>query len=233
MAIYMLDHDPRAAARAHADQHLDLALNFVVQQLANAWHELYSNWSLPLDVPEHEYNVVRRVVSDAAHPRPAFPLQAYIADGPVRPGDPVVWLLMGQRIPQKSNEMHASGLWIRQLGGNYRWAWRFGVALLDEFNQLRIPIDAKIVRRTRALYTLEALPPPLQGTEGDWSEAPLTMPNIFRQERDGFYNSVESWRLFYGSKYGPEHYSRRRAPDWLEEANTQAKQLTDTAHGEA
>lgn len=231
MSIYMLDLDPTQAAKAHADSHLAPALTFVVQQLANAWHELYSNWSLPIDAPTHDFNVVRRIVSDAAHPRPTIPPKTYSADGPVRPGDPVVWTLLGQRIPQQAKETHTSGLWVRQLGGNYSWAWRLGVALLDELGRSG-QTKPETIRTGRALLTMEALPPPLRDTEGDWSEAPLTMPNIYRQERDGFYNSVESWRLYYGATYTPQHFERRKAPHWLEEANTRANDLS-TAHGEA
>lgn len=227
MSIYMLDLDPFEAAGAHADADVERAFKFAVQQLANAWHELYSNWSLPPDAEPLEHDVVKRVVSDAAHPRPLVPLRTYQADGPVRPGDPVVWTLMGQRIPQKANETHASGLWVRQLGGNYRWTQKFAYALGW---MLPYPAHPDWVWLRRSLLTMEALPPPLQDTETEWSEAPLTMPNIFRQERDGFYDSVASWRLYYGSKYGSHSY-KHRPPKWLEEANAQAE--ARIAHGEA
>lgn len=228
MAIHMLDLDPRAAAKAHADSHVPQAFLFAIQQLANAWHELYSNWSLPLDARELPHNVVRRIVPDSSHPRPTIPLRTYDADGPARPGDKPVWLLMGQRIPQRANETHASGLWVRQLGGNYSWAWRFASALLDEASPKTIELRAQ-----RALFTLEEVPPPLADTVDKWSEAPLTMPNIFRQESDGFYDSVESWRTYYAYKY--QHagqWWRVKPPKWWKENLDKALALR-TADGEA
>lgn len=227
MSIAMLDLDPVKAAQAHVDSHVGPALTFVVQHLANAWHELYSSWALPLDAPPLCHDLVQRIVPDSAHPRPSIPLHTYEADGPARPGDKPVWLLAGQRIPQKATETHSSGLWLRQLGGNYSWAWRFGVALNDElgYRSLRLMSPAAVVER-RALYTLEILPPPLEHTQGDWSEAPLTMPDYFKQSSDGFYDTVQSWRVYYAHKHERNEWRAQRPPDWLEEAQKTAKRLT-------
>ena len=227
MSIAMLDLDPVKAAQAHVDTHVGPALTFVVQQLANAWHELYSNWSLPLDAQPLPHDMVRRVVPDSSHPRPAFPLKTYEADGPARPGDKPVWLLMGQRIPQRANELHTSGLWVRQLGGNYSWAWRFGVALNDELGKrsLRLATPAAFAER-RALFTMEVLPPPLMGSLEDWSEAPLTMPEYFKQSSDGFYDTVQSWRVYYAHRHADNEWHARRSPDWTKEARAIAASLT-------
>lgn len=226
MSIYMLDLDAKQAAQWHTDAHLLVAFEFAIQQLANAWHELYSNWGVPPFEKELPHDLVKRHVSDSTHPRPTVPPRTFSVDGLLKPGDRPVWTLMGQRIPQKHNESHASGLWVRELGGNYRWTWRFAAALVSEMAARNLTVGGKLLR---ALWTLEALPLPLTGTENDWSEAPVVTPRMFRVTVDGFYDAPLSWQLYYGSRHLPGSYYKNKAPPWLEEASERARAIIQDA----
>ena len=219
MNIWMLDHDPVKAARAHSDHHLRLGLAAYTQALAYAWHTLHNAAYQELrddrapDVTpwfaQHFHPV------DAPRPRPSpFP-----GESPLQ-----WWLLFGQRVPRYPFELPNSAQeWAAYTGGNYRWLWSVTMELGAEY-QYRWPGGRHPA--TPACWTLEAVPYSLRETLEQWTETPLdTMPLHLRVAVGTYYDTVASNRRYYNTKLKPEAWTRRRPPSW----HTEEAEQTETA----
>lgn len=135
--VFMLDLDPVLAARYHCDKHVVKMILETAQLLSTAWHVLDNAWYMPLAEDEADDPVTPWLVNVVrpAHTAATAPLKPE----PVPPGESSHshWELHGQRIYNKTHEHHPSAVWVRELGGNYRWLWRLGMALCAEYTPLR------------------------------------------------------------------------------------------------
>lgn len=190
--VFMLDHDPAAAARAHCDRHVVKMIVETAQLLSTAWHRLHNADCFPVDAEVPYSGMLEWVVPPALFRTPQ--LIATRKDGPVYSGDKPFWLLAGQRVYNPTHAHHPCAVWARSLGGNYLWLWRLGMALLDEYTARY----GRVHKTAPVLWTLEAVPPALWGSLDTWSEVPPAMPEDSRVlTEDGFYDSVQSYRTYY------------------------------------
>lgn len=185
--IFYLDHDPIAAAQAHCDRHVVKMILETAQLLSTAWHVLSpelveSGWQSPeTDVPV--------------------------------PGE-TPWLfntLAGHRVYRKTHENHPCAVWARESEANYRWLWRLGMALLDEyeFRYGREHASGPV------LWALEAAPPSADRRTAQ-TEPPTAMPEELFVVRDGYIDAVASYRNYYvTAKQGLLRWTRRPAPSWV------------------
>ena len=223
----MLDHDPVLSAKYLGDLQLKVSIEDAVTCMAQAWHDLYSDWSQPPFEDHKPLGSVTRIVPYSSHPKPAAGSEPKMlkGDGKIAPGGAPVWLLMGQRIPGPlaKDYVHPCVSWVQELGGNYDWTWRFAMATLDEYIfRADWPVPTVLAR---AVHTLEVIPPPLRATKGDWSEAPVGGPNLYRVQVGGFYDTVASNRLRCAAD--PNHsYGPGPEPYWLDDAIDEVKELT-------
>lgn len=212
--VFMLDHDPALAARAHVDRHVVKMILETAQLLSTAWHCLSNEAWFPLaDDPADDpaetvtpwiANIVHPACRDGSTPRPVFK-----AEGEVPYAH---WELFSQKVYTRTHQDHPSAVWARSLGGNYSWLWKLGIALCDEYKYRYGKTHATLP----VLWTLEALPPPLVESAGQWDEAPPVMPEEVRVVRDGYYDAVSSYRNYYAnSKVRLYSWTRRGPPAWL------------------
>lgn len=211
--IFFLDYDPAAAARAHCDKHVVKMILETAQLLSTAWHVHHN---VPSDEPGHIKGAFRRVVYDAVSGEAA--MQRYAQ--PIAVGESYCahWELFGKRIYAATHINHRSAVWAREYGGNYRWLWRLGMHLLDEYT---FRYDKQHATRS-VMWALERIPPAIADSEDTWSEAPPAMPPVFkvRDETGAYYDSVASYRNYYvGYKQDLLTYTRRPIPDWMERLN--------------
>lgn len=189
--IFYLDTDPTAAARAHCDRHVVKMILETAQLLSTAWH---------VAAPE-------RIETDVYSSDPAFPhgdlARAKAAGLPFE----TKYYLLGtnQRIYAATHREHPCAVWVRSGRDQYDWAWRLGMALLDEYEHRYRKTHAS----TPILHTLE-FPPKLPASG---LKAPaLAMPDEFKKRGD----PVASYRNYYrGAKAHLLNYTRRAPPSWL------------------
>jgi len=209
--VFMLDHDPESAAKAHVDRHVIKMIVESAQLLSSAWHCLSNDYWDPLpddeadDPPETITPWVRQVVYAPGRPQPRLKS----ASGEVFFAH---WELFGQRIYTKTHADHPAATWVRSLGGNYRWLWRLAVALCDEYKYRYGRAHATLP----VLWTLEAPPPPLVESLESWTEVPPVVPEECRVEQGGYYDTVASYRMYYADKKRDLHaWTKRGPPIWL------------------
>ena len=221
MNIFYLDKDPVAAARAHADRHVLKMVIETAQLLSTAWLTLHSEDQLP----EGDKRALPQVFVSRTRPahRPSAPPPPIEADGPLRSTDgPLwgegVWLLNGQRIYRATHAHHPCARWARAAGGHYRWLWRLGIALAEEYTYRWGPRHATL----SVLRTLEPLPPALVASADAFEPPPLAMPAEYHDS-----DAVAAYRAYYvGAKHELLIYTRRDPPDWI---NTEPETVAETA----
>ena len=208
--VFFLDYDPQRAAQAHCDKHVVKMILETAQLLSTAWHELHNN--LDPDEPGYIKGAFKRVVYSAVSGEEAMKRYAQpLAVGESFGGH---WELFGKRIYAATHANHRSAVWARELGGNYRWLWRLGMHLLDEY---AFRYDKQHATRS-VMWALERIPPAIEDTESEWSEAPPAMPPMFRvkDSSGAYYDSVASYRNYYvEAKKDLLRYTKRGLPDWM------------------
>jgi len=194
--IFYLDHDPVFAARAHCDRHVVKMILETAQLLSSAWHVLN---------PE-------AVETDIDSTDPAFPrADVERAKAAGLPFDTKYYLRgTNQRIYAPTHLNHPCAEWVRSSGGAYAWAWRLGMALLDEytFRYKRAHATAPILR------TLEAWPHAVP--REPHAEPPCAMPEAHWVYDGDCLDAELSYRAYY--RDGKRHllqYTRRAPPAWL------------------
>lgn len=208
--IFMLDHDPVAAARAHCDKHVVKMIVETAQLLSTAWHQHHNPMHFGIDEEVPFDRLMEWVVPPALFRTPV--LTDWRKDGPVSTGDKPFYLLLGQRVYNNAHANHPSAVWAREYGGNYRWLWQLGMALLDEYTYRY----GKVHKTSSVLWTLEAVPPALMGSLDTWTEVPPAMPEDCKVVIDGYYDSVLSYRNYYATrKQALLTWKYREPPHWL------------------
>lgn len=213
--VFMLDHDPGAAARAHCDKHVVKMIVETAQLLSTAWHELANAQYMPLaddpaDDPVTPWLVYHVAPALTGKEQPPVSRKSEAAGE----APDSWWLLHNQRIYARTHQNHPCAVWVRSLGGNYLWAWRLGMALCEEYHHRY----GKRHKTELVMWTLEAIPPPLIETSAEWSEAPPAMPEECRVIAGDFYDTVASYRSYYIQRKLPIiTYTRRAPPRWLAE----------------
>ncbi len=212
--IFMLDHDPVRAAQWHADRHVVKMILETAQLLSTAWHVTANAEYLPMpDDPADDPRTpwLRKVLLPFIHDPLAKPQNIL---GEVSKSH---WELFGQRIYQPTHRNHPCGVWTAEMGGNYLWLWRLGIALLDEYRHR----FAKVHASAPVIWTLEAVPPPLLDSVDTWSEVPPAMPEHLKVvDASGCYDSVESYRRYYAlAKTHLHRWTKRDAPPWIGDYN--------------
>lgn len=119
--------------------------------------------------------------------------------------------LNNHHIYRKTHENHPMTVWVRATAENYGWAWRYGMALMDEYWH-RWGQDSRIQHATRAvLQNLQDIPDDLP--DGELTRPPLCMPEEFHCD-----NYIEAYHNYYKSKLssGPiyQRYTKRERPEW-------------------
>lgn len=202
MNVFMTDFDPAQAARWHTDRHVWTMVMASAQILSTAWHNLDNDWHKPMEPePAPTPWLVPVSVGFEARTDPHEMLGSH-------------WMLHGQRIYARSLYNHPAVLWAQACRGNYDWLWRLAIALTQEYKHR----FGRYHRATKPIWTLEAAPPSLAGTSGDFSEVPPCMPEHFRQvDSAGFYDTVASYRHYLNTASRPLHaWTNRELPPWLE-----------------
>lgn len=190
MNIFVLDLDPRAAARAHADKH-------VVKMILEAVQMLYTaHWVLAYPhLLEHKSPVA---VSHAQKELSA-PSSLLAQNTPQPPYRPV-------------HLHHPCTRWVRESIKNYQWLCLLAIAIGEE-HQHRWPSSLPHSCLKRAKWLL--LHPPARIAHIPLTPFALAMPNEYKVQDD----PVTSYRAFYcGSKTDrgiTSSYTNRPAPSWL------------------
>lgn len=192
LAIPYLDHDPVVCAQYTIDRDVGRGICIAAHHLSAAWTVLAQDQvAVELEIPE-------------LHKEPAPPTELDYG---------FVARLRGQRILRlpETECRHPMSEWTRALGGNYWWCWRWGMALAGVWRSIkRVPHQMEFV-----LYTLEAMPGPLQATAGEMTEPPLTMQQEYRVLDGDYYDVIASWQRYY-TKRRPTmlHWTGRQTPFW-------------------
>lgn len=207
--IFMLDHDPVAAAAAHCDKHVVKMILETAQLLSTAWHRLHNPMFFGSEEKVTYAGLIERVVPPALYRTPE--LTGLSKDGGVSTGDKPFYLLLGQRIYGDTHANHPSAVWSREYGGNYVWLWRLGMALLDEYTRRY----GKVHKTAAVMWTLESVPPALLPTVKTWTEATPAMPDECKVIADGFYDSVASYRKYYVDKKQALLFWKTQPPNWV------------------
>lgn len=216
MKVLMLDHDPRLAASWHCDKQLAEGVFAAAALLSYAWHTL-------------DNAAYDQLADEPADDRETVWIELHItAPTTGRESPPVTrralaphespsswWLLYGQRILRHwvAHDCPAAA-WVVQLGGNYEWLWRYGMALSDEHTH-RFGRPAPL---TKILWTLEAVPYMLRGSLDTWSEVPPDMPEHAKVRDGDFYDTVQSYRRYVARHLQHLHaWTLRGDPPWINE----------------
>jgi len=212
--VFFLDFDPVKAAQYHCDKHVVKMILETAQLLSTAWHVHHR--ILNEDDDGHLKGAFKYVTYPAVRGEEAEKrYRQNIAVGETYFGH---WELFGKRIYAATHVEHRSARWAREFGGNYRWLWRLGMNLLEEYTfRYGKPHATRSV-----MWALERIPPALVSTEDHWSEAPPAMPGEFkvRDESNEFYDSVASYRNYYvGYKQNLLCYTNRKPPSWMKKVN--------------
>ena len=212
MNILMLDLNPEMAARYHCDKHLAPMIIDLARLLSSAWHYLDNDEYKPLEeLPETEATTpwLRKHVR-LARSGPELHHQANV----VGEWSGAWWLLHGQRVYNKVPEDdHPCFVWVRQLGGNYRWAWELAANLTKEYTHR----FGRVHPTTPVIWTLEAIPPSLLPTEDQWTEAVPVVSEGSKVIVDGYYDTVASYRRHYAIHVTEPTWTKRPEPDWLQD----------------
>lgn len=191
-AIIYLDHDPGLSARYTIDRDVKRLIPIAIQHLSNAWHKLGDG-----------YTMVDWVMPEK-HKEPTPPGQ-------------LDWMraeVLHQRVLPPRAMAHEASEWVRGLGGNYWWTWRWVMGLLSVHRAL---YGAEHPMAYMA-FTLEVMPPVLLETASQQTEPPVQMQQEYKVETpDGLYiECVDSWRNYYAKRRQRLlRWSGRTAPPWL------------------
>lgn len=212
--VFYLDHDPDEAAQAHCDRHVVKMIVETAQLLSSAWHVVAPTL----------------VESDIGNTDPAFPLGEFAQQRAANLTFGQSFYLGNQRIYAPTHLHHPCAEWVRESSGNYDWAWRLGMALLEEYSFRYGRTHAT----TSILRTLELVPPGVP--EAPLVEPPLAMADEFQViDSDGYGDALASYRRYY--RDGKRHllmYTRRAPPEWLADvAAHKPARYNGPAHGEA
>jgi hypothetical protein len=210
--IFQFDAEPEAAARQHCDVHVVKMILETAQILSTAWHVLCSQQFRVLDAPEEsEFGGVLYTKCMAYAAKGAPRELVGEADGPIFSGDNV-YLLFGQRIYAPTHVNHPCTIWARTSAGNYKWLWRLGMALCTEYTYR----FGKTHKTEAVLWTLEPLPPPLEGSAEDWNWLSPCMPPEYKVlDTAGCYDTPASYiRYCSVAKRHILEWTRREDPIW-------------------
>jgi hypothetical protein len=211
--VFMLDHDPRLAARYHCDKHVVKMIVETAQLLSTAWHCLANAQYMPLADDPADDPVTPWFAFHVLPPTTGTEQPPVIRKSEVAGEAPDAWwLLHGQRIYRRTHERHPSAIWAQELGGNYLWLWRLGMFLCQE----HVHRFGKHHKTEPVLWTLEGPPPALLDTVDQWTECPPVVPDECKVIIGDFYDTVASYRLYYNQKKLPiARYTNRDPPAWL------------------
>ena len=188
MNIFVLDKDPKTAARLHNDKHVVKMILESAQILSTAHRVLDGRYvTYPKKTKIGKY---RRT-------------KAWSLNGPKH-----------QILYKATHSNHPCSLWCRKSSENYKWLLALTEALCDEYyhryGSHKNPPMQHSVRRSGMLDILQTLPDNIP--EGPLTPFALAMPDQYKSA-----DSVQSYRDYYvGEKAGIMKYTRRDVPGWVE-----------------
>lgn len=211
VVLYYLDHDPAEAARQACDAHVASGILSAVAMLSCAWHELNQD-CLPLD---HVAPYGGMFLRYTPPPRNGERVEVQGPDPlyATHTGDPVCWLLAGQRIGNYTHGAHPNCRWVRSAGGNYRWAHAWGSSLATEHKHR----FGRYPPATPMLWTLEDPPPYIRECGEATEPAPQVPEDSLVTDAEGYFDTPASYRMYYNLHKQPLlQWTKRKPPAWAQ-----------------